>query len=215
MQNKNRIEMIVFDMDGTVVQYHNRFQSSWHALFDAYGIGKIVTKLEDENYLKKGKEKEWAKKEASILRGKEIGQAISFLHPIPYSKGIEKVLKSTKGKIKRGLLTTGIDVVAEEITKRFELEYSKYNILHRKDGKFTGKLTYIVPLWTKHYFLDEICKKFKINLENICYVGDNENDISCFTIVGLPIAFDPKTEETARAAKYIIKDFEELNKILK
>ena len=55
MQNKNRIEMIVFDMDGTIVQYDNRFKSSWHALFDAYGMGEIVTKLEDENYLKKGK----------------------------------------------------------------------------------------------------------------------------------------------------------------
>jgi len=51
-------------------------------------------------------------------------------------------------------------------------------------------------------------------LEEICFVGDNLNDVPVFEVVGLPIAFNPKHKSVEEAAKYTIYDFNELKPFL-
>ena len=62
--------------------------------------------------------------------------------------------------------------------------------------------------------LIEISKTSNFRLEESCFIGDGVNDIPCFEIVGLPIAYNPRVKIVEKYVKYIISDFKELNKIL-
>ncbi len=214
---QNKIKMIVTDMDGTLVDYKNpEIYSSWDALYNALGLSEENNKLLKEYYPKKELEPEWTDKQVGLLKGKSLKQGLNGLFPIPYSKGAKEFFTSLDGTYKRGILTTGISLVADTIKEELNFDFSVSNILHHKNEVFTG--TYEAKvwlwLWKKADKLKEISAKFKVALEDICFIGDNDNDIGCFRIVGLPVAFNPKTEETRKNAKYVISDFIELKGIL-
>ena len=69
-------------------------------------------------------------------------------------------------------------------------------------------------LFKKDTEVISLLEKHKINLKEVCYIGDAFNDISVFNIVGLAIAFNPKSKEVEKKANYVIYDFNELKKIL-
>jgi phosphoserine phosphatase len=114
----------------------------------------------------------------------------------------------------RGLLSGCLDLVGKPAAAEMELDFFFCNNLHVDGGIFSGTMDYAVPVWHKYLFIPQICQKFQITPEEICHVGDHENDICCFELVGLPVAFNPKLDQVAKMAKYVISDFRELNKIL-
>ena len=78
----------------------------------------------------------------------------------------------------------------------------------------TGAFDQEVSPWEKHLLLPDICRRFNVAPEEICHVGDHENDIPVFDQVGLAVAFRPKLLEVGKMAKYVIDDFAELGPIL-
>ena len=52
---------------------------------------------------------------------------------------------------------------------------------------------------------DRICKKAKIKKEEVCYVGDDVNDVPLFGRVGLAVAVPNGRPEARRAAHYVTK----------
>ncbi len=205
------IKLIALDMDGTIIQYNNFFQSSWHKILEVYGFNEELKK----NYIKyyhpnqRDKDHEWAIEEASYLKGQPVQLALDHLLPPPYSPGLEEFLEKTKGKIIRGIITTGLSLVAEPIAKKFDLEFVKANILHKKNDFFTGGLDYWVPLWKKDSVLEKVAQEFNINPKEVCFIGDNINDP--FDKVGLSIAFNPKVDTIK--ADYTINHFKQLEEI--
>ena len=210
-------KLVALDMDGSTIQYSNPFQSSWRALLECYGFGKVVEANEKKYYRRRGEDSRWATEEAALLAGKSIEKAKSYLFPIPYSPGAEEFLRKTKGKIIRGIITTGLGIVADKIALDFDLDFLYCNRLHTHNGYFVGTIDYAVPLWEKAKALEDVARKFNVPFREICYVGDNENDIPLFRLVGLPIAINPKTQQTAEEARkrgYVIDNFKHKDKHL-
>lgn len=205
------IKLIALDMDGTVVQYNNPFQSTWHEILEFYGFGEEVKKNETKYYRpnQRDEDHEWATEEAGYLKGKPVQPAKDHLLPPPYSPGLEEFLEKTKGKIIRGIITTGLLLVAEPIAEKFDLEFVRANILHRKNGFFTGGIDYLVPLWEKGRILEEVAQEFNVSLKQVSFIGDNINDP--FDKVGLSIAFNPKVDGIK--ANYTINHFKQLEEI--
>ena len=114
----------------------------------------------------------------------------------------------------RGLLSGCLDVVGKKAAAEMELDFCLCNTLHADDGVFSGTMDYAVPVWDKHLFIPELCRRYQVTPEEICHVGDHENDMGCFESVGLAVAFNPKLEKVARMARHVISDFGELNQIL-
>jgi phosphoserine phosphatase len=152
--------------------------------------------------------------DAADLRGRAVKLCDSTLYPIPYCSGAREFLKASKGRLVRGLLSGCLDVVGKKAADEMELDFCFCNILQAEGGVFTGVMDYAVPVWHKHLFIDKLCEKYGVRPEEICHVGDHENDIACFERVGLAVAFRPKLEQVAKAAGYVIDDFRELEKIL-
>ena len=212
-----KIKLVSIDGDGCLFAYTNigsAFHSSWDAVAFAYGLKETWDARAKKYAGHKNQSDLWAQEDAADLRGKLVSLAAPTLYPIPYCDGAREFLKASKGRLVRGLLSGCLDVVGKRAAAETELDFCFCNTLHADDGIFSGTMDYTVPVWHKHLFISELCKKYQVAPEEICHVGDHENDMACFECVGLAVAFRPKKEEVGRMAKHVIDDFRELNKIL-
>jgi phosphoserine phosphatase len=212
-----KIKLVSIDGDGCLFAYTkigSLCHSSWDAVAYAYGLKEVWDTRAQKYAGQKNNSDLWAREDAADLRGKAVGEAATTLYPIPYCQGAAEFLKASKGRLTRGLLSGCLDVVGKKAAAEMELEFCHCNTLHTKTEAFTGTIDYAVPVWHKHLFISALCKQYRITPEEICHVGDHENDLECFAQVGLAVAFNPKLKSVARAARYVIDDFRELNKIL-
>jgi phosphoserine phosphatase len=212
-----KIKLVSIDGDGCLFAYTqigSAFHSSWDAVAFAYGL-KETWDARAKKYIGRKSECEaWAQLDAADLRGRPVSKAAATLYPIPYSNGAREFLRATRGRLVRGLLSGCLDVVGKKAAAETELDFCFCNSLGTEAGFFSGTMEYNVPVWDKHLFIAELCKRYHVAPEEICHVGDHENDMGCFECVGLPVAFNPKKEEVGRKARHVISDFRELNRIL-
>jgi phosphoserine phosphatase len=157
---------------------------------------------------------EWAVQQSALFKGKRVKDAERIIYPVPYAFGLRELMAATKGRCLRGILTTGLNLVAEKAAEDMNLDFCFCNSLRTEEGFFTGTLNYDVPLWSKHLILEEFCRKRKINLREVCYFGDSENDVLCMKLAGLSVAVDPKDNAARAAAMHTVNDFVEVKKIL-
>jgi len=204
MEKQKKVDMILTDLDGSLIIYPNsRFQGSWDWLMDQAGAREEHEKLLEYYIPRKELYVEWLEKEVLLLRGKKVPTIIN----IPYANGAKEFFEKTKGNYVRGILSGGIDIVAEKAKKDFNLEFSISKVLGRSNGFFTGKVKGHVDLWCKDKLLKEIIDYYHLSSEKICYIGDHENDIPIFKIVGFPVAINPKTKEVEKEAKLVVDDY--------
>jgi HAD superfamily phosphoserine phosphatase-like hydrolase len=214
---KKKVEAIICDMDGTLVNYPNEpFRSSWDALAEALPktLREQWRELRDFYYPKKELCGEWYKKQVALLKGIRLTDIEGHLFPAPYSSGVEDFFSNRNGYVK-GIVSAGVGFVAERIAKELSFDFVVGIPIEVKNGTFTGEGECISYLWRKDLDILKVANENHLNLQRTIYVGDNDNDIACFKLAGISVAFNPKTEETKRAAKYVISDFRELNDILK
>lgn len=214
---KPSIKLVSIDGDGCLFAYTeigSAFHSSWDAVAFAYGLKETWDARARHYAGKKDQSDLWAQEDAADLRGRPVRQCASTLYPIPYCSGAVDFLQASRGRLVRGLLSGCLDVVGKKAAEETALDFCFCNVLQTEAETFSGTMDYAVPVWHKHLFIPEICRKFNIAPEEMCHVGDHENDIKCFAEVGLAVAFRPKLEAVAKAARYVIDDFRELNRIL-
>jgi len=214
-----KIKALVVDMDGTAVSYPNEpFHSSWDALAEVLPEDKKQKWFELRDfYLTKGDSfySEWSEKQVLFLGGVSLQEANKNLFPIPYSRGFVDFFRCVDGKYKKGLISSGLELVAQRISEDFSFDFFSANSLEISNGFFTGRGTSRVDLVSKKRELERISSSYGFGLGNICYVGDSFNDVPVLECVGLSVAFEPKGKEVISAAKYSISDFRELQEILK
>ncbi len=213
----SKIKMILCDKDGCLVSYPNKpYHSSWDALSLALPPNKREEwfKIRDYYIGTDGSYEEWANKQVNLLKMTPLKEIERVLFPVPYSKGVKEFFSNLNGNYIKGIVSSGIDIVAEKIKEELNFDFYLSNHLNRKNGFLTGEITLFVEMDKKAERVKEVAERYNIRLEEICFVGDNFNDVPVMEIVGLPIAYNPKTEDLKKKAMYVISDFRELNHIL-
>ena len=209
--------MIISDMDGTLVNYPNKpFYSTWDVFPEILSEQNKKKWFEFREFYLNKKEfySEWFDKQVDLLKGLSVEKANSTFFPIPYSKGVESFFSSLNGEYVKGIVSSGISFVAEKIKNDLKFNFQSSSNLEIKSGRFTGKGRINFDLYEKDKAILSLSEKYKINLEEICYIGDAFNDIPAFEIVGLAVAFNPKESELEKKVDYVIYDFNDLKKIL-
>jgi len=213
------VKLIVSDMDGTLIKYScGIYGSSWEAVAHAIGKGGKSERLLDYYMYHKDLYGAWVIEFAKLLTNVPTKRVTEKIFPTPYIDGVQKTfseLKSEYPQIKTGILTNGVDIVAKEVAKDLDMDFFVANELEANDGRFTGIAKCNVDLWKKDDALMDIAKKYNASADEICFIGDNENDIPCFDVCGYGIAFQPKTELVKRHATKSADDFSEIKNILK
>ncbi len=209
-----KTKIIVIDFDGTACKFEcGRFGSSWDAFATACGVYEEMNRLLSIYYGQKEKEDEWSREQLKLWVGKPVA-LVNKLKPFPYSAGFKEFIDSRNG-MPMGFLSSGLNLIVEEAARELNLDFSMATELRHNNGVLTGEFGKVVYLWKKQEAFLELLRRYGVQPEQSCYIGDNDNDIPCLNLAGVSIAFNPKTEETRRAAKYVIDDFKEVNEILK
>ncbi|MBU3907099.1 MAG: HAD hydrolase family protein [Nanoarchaeota archaeon] len=210
-----KIKLVTLDVDGSLVNYTNvgsRFHSSWDALGFAYGLKDMWDERTNQFY-GTGDDKKWAELDALDLKGREVKKCFKVLYPLPYTEGALDFAKKSKGRLIRGILSTCIDLVGIKAKEELDLDFAYCNFLKRNNGYFSGEVDYLVPIGRKSERIEEICRRFNVKPNEICHIGDNDNDIPVGKEVGLFLAINPKTELIVKEVGGIIKNFYELSEV--
>ena len=129
----------------------------------------------------------------------------------PYNPHFLECVGQLRPHYRLGIISGGIELVAEQVRKELDLEFQLSNTIGVSHGTFDGTYRVGVPFYDKITSLKGKAQELNLDLAEICFVGDSINDIECLEVVGLPIAYCPRYEQVATAAKgNVIEDFAQL-----
>ena len=210
-----RIRAIIFDLDGTLVRYHGvEFESSWGAVAAAAGKQEESGRILREFLPRRDAYQEWVERDAALLTGISVEVITAKIFPPPYATGAREAIAALRGRYTMGILSSGVDLVADRACQELGLDFSVANRLLIEDGRFTGESETVVDLWKKADVMKEIAAKHNLDLSEICFVGDHMNDVPVMRIVGLSIAMNAKDKELERIADYVVSDFTTIPQIV-
>lgn len=223
------IKAIYVDMDGTAVSYETGdFHSSWDALGHSLCDRQDWDAGTKRYYPHPDLYEEWISYNARLLKGKTIEQAEQALFPngeLPYNLGFKEFFLEARDTFSTGIISSGVDLVAAKIVEDLKLSFFIANQLEVVNQRFTGIAHALVPLWAKQSVVAECAERSGIALENVCFVGDNENDLPVLEVVGLPILFVSHLSKISLAHRLVhqartrnlqvIDDFRELWEVLR
>jgi len=203
--------MVVFDLDGTLVRYHGvEFESSWGAIAAAAGVQEASDRLLREYLPRPEAYREWVEQDAALLTGVPVARVAAAVFPPPYAEGVVEAVARLRGRYRMGILSSGVDLVANRVRDELDMAFAVANRLEIRDGIFTGGGEMIVDLWTKHEALERVSREYGVPLAEVCFVGDHLNDAVAMERVGLGIAYNPKHDDLIRAADRVTSAFGEI-----
>jgi len=206
-----RLEAVVFDLDGTLVRYHGiEFESSWGAIAAAAGVSDRSLALVREYMPRPDAYAEWVAKDAMLLCGVALSTVTEAVLPAPYAAGVRRAIEALRGRYRLGLLSSGLDLVADWVRDDLGLDFAWANHLETRDGRFTGGCRTRVDLWKKDAAMRQVAMEERISLSHTCFVGDHVNDIPVMEMVALSVAANPKDDRVREVADHVISDFAEL-----
>ena len=200
-------KLVDLDLDGTLLCYNSEFNSSWDDFYRAANLVKESKDLLNYYLWKKPLYNEWFNKQVLLLKGKSVSEIESEILPPTYMEGAENLSQELKSMgLIRGLLTSGVDIIARYVEKDLNLDFCECNEVFQENGFFTGLGKSNVNLWDKKRNLLKICKQFNVKPKEVVVVGDHENELELFEIAGLGIAYQPKTDNVTKAADYVVNN---------
>lgn len=206
------IRLALFDMDGTIVRYESSsFHSSWDAIGEAAGLKPEWDRMLAHYYPRSndaGTYREWFDANCRMLAGKKVQPILEKIFPPPYAPGFKECCVLLKAHhVTLGLISSGVDLVAQRIQEDVGLDFYVANGLEMDDDEFTGIGDLVVDLTAKGREVRQALEHYCVSKEETAYFGDHENDIPAWKEVGWPIGINLKKENCYPHVKAYFPDF--------
>ena len=98
----------------------------------------------------------------------------------------------------------GVELLQKNEIPVILMTKEKSKIVLQRSKKIKIKKTYI-GITNKEEKLPEICKKFKVKLDDIAYIGDDINDLEIMNHVGLSASPNNAIEQVKKKVDYVCK----------
>lgn len=189
---------VLFDLDGTLTPV----PSVWQHIHERLGLWEREA-LRHQAAFERGDidYAEFCARDAAHWKGMVESDLRAVTDAIPYRPGARECVSALQ---KRGLLvgvvSTGLTLLAERAIHDLGLAYAIANRLVARGGVLTGEVKINVEHGRKGEAVDLFCGQFGVDYRDVIAVGDSDGDISMFEHSGFSVAFNPRTERTARSA---------------
>lgn len=210
------IRILFSDLDGTLVEE----ESSWRLVHRFLNTDHIAAKALERFSKGEINYEEFVKHDVNLwpkgLPKSFFEYVFSKVRIRPSARNLFKQLKELG--IKRVIVTSGLNVLAERICRELEADECVSNeMIFNEKGLFTGSVIVNVNPSNKARILEDICKKYSIPLKDSVAIGDTEYDESMFRIAGLSILLYKQGQSTPSEkfrASYVVNSLEEAASIL-
>ena len=206
-----KIKLVMFDMDGTILQGRTIFKFA-----EIKGFSEELNRIikSDKEFYKKTIEI------ANLLKGANSKELLDIFREIPLQENAEKVFKELKNnKIITAIATDSYQFVVDDLKKRLNVDFAFANNLIIKKGIVTGKIElnnrelreefveHKVYSICKSCVLDKLCLDLEIKPEEAIAIGDGLVDICMIKRAGIGIAFKA-SEKVQKHADIVTDDLE-------
>ncbi len=183
---------IVFDLDGTLIKWTN----SWDAIRERLNLSSEYKELIREVGYKEAKLRELEHWKEIGIKKDDIEKA---LENFELQKGVKELVPELSKKLTTAIITGAPDVIALKVGRLLGIKEIYCNGIVFKDG-YVDDFILEVDEENKGEKLREFAIKNGLKEKEIIAVGDAGNDVSMFRAAGFSIAFNPKSERTAKEA---------------
>jgi phosphoserine phosphatase len=184
-----RKRLVVFDMDGTIVD-----QEIIDELAKAAGVGAQVSEITAKGMRGEMDFEESLRRRVAMLRGLPEPVLRKIRSELRLTPGTEELIAALKGMgYKVALISGGFTYFTDALKERLGFDYAFGNDLVIKDGKVAGEVRgEIIDSKKKASIMTDLARKENISREDIVAVGDGANDSIMLQNAGLGIAFNAK-----------------------
>ena len=213
--NIKKYKLIVFDIDGTIIDHI----SSWRYIHEKLGLWDEIAFMYQEKFLSgKISYKKFCELDAAHWKGTSEFKINKIFKKVPYIKNSRRLIKKLKSKgFKLVAVSTGLQYMAERIKDELKFDYVISNRLIAKKGILTGKVKINITHGAKGKIFGKILKRYDIKPVEVISVGDSAGDIPLAKCSGYSIAFNSSDKLFSSIVNYNCKskDFEKVyNKIM-
>lgn len=202
-------KVAAFDMDNTILR-----RGFIHAAADRFGFKNELINIitsNDNPFIR-------TKLIARLLKGKSIGDILAVVDSIEITPNSEKIVSELKAQgYITGIISDSYDCVTNHLKNKLGFDFTISNELEFSKSIATGEVK-IPSLFLsdeksqcKHDYcklngLIAICEKYNVDLKNVLFVGDSENDICCIKNAGIGVSFCSTNNYLDSVADYVIKE---------
>jgi phosphoserine phosphatase len=199
-----KYKLVCFDLDGTLTERDD----SWLYIHKDLGVWEQAKKHRELFFKKKINYQDWADLDVGLWRGTPLERLMNVIEQIEVRPYIEEIVTELrKHNLKLLILSSGLSFFAEKIKTQYNFDYAFANApTVGSDGCLTGEINVKIGYNDKDQVLQKFIKPLNIKLKECIAVADGENDIPLFKVVGLSIAFNPRSEEIAKSAMVAIRN---------
>ena len=151
--------------------------------------------------------REFCERDASLWAGMGLDEMEEVVSRVKYTDGIGDLFSALrKQEIVACLLSTGLTLLTDRISRDFDVKYSYANHLVSSDGVLTGDVEIRVPYDGKGRALVSFCDSVGIDPSDVIAVGDGSSDIPMFHKAGFSIGFGEDSEEVREVSDVVVPE---------
>ena len=200
-----RIELVVFDMDGTLLEP----RSSWAYIHDHFGTDNsdmlkmyINRKISDQDFVK-ADFKLWQDSTEDIVNENYINRILDNVEAIKGAKELVEALHSHN--IRTAIISGGIQYLADKWAQKWGMERALANELKDdNNGKLSAKIN--VRGNTKGPVMEKLMSEMNVKKNQVISVGDTVVDLPLFERSAYSIAVNTEDTRVIENADYHHKE---------
>ena len=160
-----RLRLVLFDVDGTLI----KINSSWRFLHQKLGTWERGSKYADQFFRGQISYEDWAKLDASLWKHTPLERVQKTIDNIPYADGACEVATLLKNEgLKVVLLSAGLSVVTDKVSREIGADDSYANELIVRDGFLTGEVKVNVSFENKDQRFVQYPSKVWRGFKRVC-----------------------------------------------
>ncbi len=206
------IRLLVFDMDGTLVDVESSWAHVHHHFGDANpeGLRRFeANEIDDEEFVRSDVRVWWRHRPELT-----IGEVDAILAGVPLMPGARELFRRLRERpVRTAIISGGIDLLANRLKADLGIDVALANGLAvDPNGRLTGEGIVRVPIHAKEQVLAELQARLGIGPDETASVGNSAIDVGLFRRSRLGVAFLPE-DDTVRAAADMVVTEKDLGRV--
>jgi phosphoserine phosphatase len=187
--NSDRVKLIVFDMDSTLID-----AETIDELAEAAGVGDKVAAITESAMHGEIDFSEALQQRVRLLEGLPLEKAKKALARMPFMPGAKELVSYLKSRgYKTAMISGGFTIAADRVGDTLGMDHVVSNELLTDNGCLTGEVRgLLTDQGSKEFVLEDISERYGIKPDECIVVGDGANDICIFKRAKFAIAFNSK-----------------------